>query len=236
MGDSLEEIIVKFNGIEEKRQSKIIIEFSNAFKSEKERTIKELLAEVNMNYPELGWDIYIPNNKNFNTNNGKEEKALDNLFSKFSSNKDYSEVLVKVIMINNLYSTRLNNNQKGKTISVKAMAQRITDIGDVINSIEPEEAIEIIGGNSIYKDYNKAYSFASKYLSFTYRNAEKKEDLIPITDSLSRKTLKFMKYANKRINLECYSNFYEAMNELSEQYNIGFKELDAFLWLIGKAF
>ena len=82
--------------------------FSEAFRSMDEKSIEDLLIEVNSDY-RLGWESFIPNANHFYANNGYEENALDHLFSKFQSNTDLSEIYIKVISINNLYSTRLND-------------------------------------------------------------------------------------------------------------------------------
>ena len=239
MGDSLAEAINKFKGIKEiDKQKRIIDLFSKAFNREEDYTVEDFMDDVNKKYSELRWNITIPQNKSFNINYGKEEKALDYLFKELPSNAAYNDVLIKVIMLNNLYSTQLNIHKSGDTISVKDMARRIVDIDNekTILSFKPKDAVERIGGNEYYKGFKKAYSFASKYLSFTHRNTGKGEDVVPITDSYSRRTIKLLKYENEKIDLDCYQIYYDAISKLKDEYNVGFKEIDAFLWIMGKAF
>ena len=127
------------------------------------------------------------------------------------------------------------------------MAQYIRNIGDKIDcdEISPQDAVILIGDksniSSVRNGINNAYSFASKYLSFTYRNRDEAKDRIPITDSYSRNSLACIKIGDGKSDLDQYQDYFETMERLKSYYKeynreIGYKEIDAFLWLIGKAF
>ena len=244
MGEGVQEIVEKFQSVSLERQAEIIMRFSDEFKSvENEKPIEIFLSEIDKKYG-LGWESIIPQANHFVINFGKDEKCLDYLFQKFPNNTDYNEILVKVIMINNLYSTRLNDHQSGNTISTKEMADYIKKLGNTIddNNIEIPKVVSLVGDKKNYnfeRKVNSAYSFASKYLSFTYRNNIEKLDKVPITDTYSKNVITYMVPQIK--NIDQYSRYYQAMSTLKDHYKninseIGYKEIDAFLWIIGKAF
>ena len=246
MSSRISLVLNSFKNREMDEQVKIIMRFSEVFKSTDKKSIEDLLIEVNKDYG-LEWESYISNANHFYANNGYEEKALDHLFSKFQSNTDLSEVYIKVISINNIYSTRLNDYSTGNTISTKEMAQYIEKNGAELdsNKMHPEDAVFLIGDktkiSSVRKGVNNAYSFASKYLSFTYRNRDEGKDEVPITDTYSRNSLACLKVDDEKRDLDQFHDYFEVMKSLKASYKkydekIGYKEIDAFLWLIGKAF
>lgn len=109
-----------------------------------------------------------------------------------------AEILTQVILLNQLYSIGLqqnptNNETKKKrkaeykeTIDVKAMTDRIYDNAKELEKCIKEgdpKAVEIIRNDNSEK-YKDAYSFATKYCSFS--NPEK----YPIVDQYVKKMLK----------------------------------------------
>lgn len=240
---NLEKVMKDFQNIGEEKQADIILDFSEAFKNKNNCKSGEFFTEFGKRYKSLKWSEFV-NNHNFMVSNGADESALDNLFKRFPKNTNIDEVYIKVLAINSLYHTYLCNSENGKNLSMKEMARHIfknaCDIDDT-SKVSPIKIVDRLGNkDNLNGDVNNAYSFASKYLSFTYRNKPNGKDLVPITDTNAREVLKFMNLS-KVHNLENYSNYYAAITELKNKYSqinksIGYKEIDAFLWIMGKAF
>lgn len=225
-------------------QVDIIMEFSNAFKGNEKIDVKKMLKTVG--------DISIET-KPLEDGYGADECAIEELFVTLDSNTDINQVLPKVIVINQLYSTRLNSTSKGNNVSVKEMAYHIADRqGEKIESVDTNSDTDILdivkrlGDKENYqycrKGINSAYSFATKYLSFVFRTRKNgKSDCVPITDTCSKKTLKFMTFDYIKRNLNYYPNYYESLKRLRHELrkvkpDIDYKEIDSFLWIMGKAF
>ena len=157
------------------------------------------------------------------------EKSAAQLFSLYPLNICLSDVLIKVAVLNALYSTRI--------LAIESVARHIFntpnldarlaggDVG-VVNEIA---LVELESGprNNI--------SFASKYCSWH------KPDIYPIYDLnvdeylwVCQKRDQFSSF--KRYELRDYPRFFKVMGEFRSFYKLGsfsFKEIDKFLWTEG---
>ena len=166
--------------------------------------------------------------------NTLHEKAIELLFvNKFSTNTVPEEILIKVIVLNQLYSTNI--------INVTAMAQHITKLnidarlkqGDttLVNDIATGHGIKNKNGKEI-----NFYSFATKYCCMHQPN------LYPIYDSLVEKVLKHFQNGNfnfKTADLKDYNKFIQIIKDFQKAYGLQkytLREIDIYLWLTGKKY
>ncbi len=240
MASALGEMIDMFNLKEPEIQAKIIKDFYSAFMTEKKLLLHDLLEQVDTRYL-LNWRYLKKQTKDFEVNNGLEERALDSLFEKYNSNSDFDQILIKVIAINTLYSTRLHDYASGNTISIKEAANII--MKRAITSENSWDIVNEIGNKTNFeldRDVNNAFSFASKYMSFTYRKSLKIGDCIPIIDEYAKNVIRKIAF-DEKYDFDSYSDYCRAMAVLKERYSkcdksIGYKQIDSFLWIMGKAF
>ncbi len=166
------------------------------------------------------------------------ERIIQSLVSKYPDQNNYDEVLLKVVMINTLYSAGLNTIKSTDTISVNDMAKHIVEMDEKENLSEliksPEKdsnqnrAVHLIAQKEGFKD---AYSFASKYCN--WHNM----DGFAVMDTYSKGV---MYYLNK--STETYESIskYDRFSKITIDFRdsicsgISLKELDMFLWLYGK--
>lgn len=233
--------------------------------SEKDKKIKVYLEEKITDYDEIL--------KSFNEEHGVEEQALRNVFNPYilsdaaetRSFEAKAKILVQVILLNQLYSTGLQQNptskktkekrKKGKkeTISVNAMTDRIFDNAEKLEEYIKEgnhKAVEIIRDQNS-KEYKDVYSFATKYCSFC--NSEK----YPMVDQYVIKMLKGC-LGSGLFGEECYKSisdvrkgdldknykafvkvhkaFQEYIRKNVESKNLSCKFTDMFLWVCGKKY
>lgn len=160
---------------------------------------------------------------------GLHEKAIRTLFDAFPGNKDLSEVLLKVTILDQYYSTRIPSLVKyAKAIcEIDNLDERLAD-GDLsvveeisvalqnYNKKHPEE-------NRVPKDAeNKCYlSFASKYCS----HHDIKGDTFPIFDSIASKLLcdyDAIKHSKKQTGFYDWNRSYQFRKNVSprEQHRL----------------
>ncbi len=161
-----------------------------------------------------------------------QEDALLTLFGKWKDNTNYSKILVKVTTLDKLYSTQLR--------SVNDMAKRIIETTDFDQRVSKGD-ITLVDEICRMGDY-VPFSFTSKYCS--HHNPE----AFPIYDSFVAKVLtayrkrdSFTKIradiSSTKKNKSYEKEFYPVIAEFRDYYNLSkysFKELDEFLWLLGK--
>lgn len=177
----------------------------------------------------------------FNTNNEKTEEAIVTAFKKFPCNTSVSEVLIKVILVNEIYHTRI------KSKDLLQVATHISEIKglDQWLKVGDEEAYQQIANTPAGLD--NIYSFASKYCSFS------NPDKYPIVDKFARCVLRAIgqnedfKELQKTTayssllsgNNVKYSEYRETINafialvkkKCNEKYS--YKDIDKFLWQYG---
>ncbi len=242
--DNFEEVINIFGNKDNPEQAEIVGFFYGHFMDDTKCMVSELLDKADKKF-NLGCTGFFAGINDFDVSNKNEEDTINHLFEKFPDNNSYPEVLAKVIVVNQLYSTRLNDNNAGNKISVKEMAHHIIEKRKDIeeaklspdNELKIKELVSKLGDKENYKldrSVKCAYSFASKYLSFTFREFNS----VPITDTYARNTLQLMDFAGKKSNLDFYPNYYDSVRYLRNMYGnkVGYKEIDAFLWIMGKAY
>nr|MCR5778158.1 hypothetical protein [Lachnospiraceae bacterium] len=192
-----DEVMEDFCKLDIANQGDTIKHFYDSFNKEN-MPIENIFRSVRFNSLDLS-ECISKEYKSFNVGNKLEEETVSEVFRKFKSNTYPKEILPKVVIINQLYSTRLNSNPSGRTISVIEMTRHIKAIWDEkkpsIKTLDAVEMVDMIGNLKHLKfdrEVNNAYSFASKYLSFTCRfnDEENYDDRVPITDTYSRNTFK----------------------------------------------
>lgn len=166
----------------------------------------------------------------FDRENEVTEKALTDLFAAYPANVDPSRVLLKVVALNSLYSTRI--------LAVLKLAHHIADQGPAIDAAlaagSPDAVQAIAGIGNGDKDFT-FYSFATKYCNWHQPN------LYPIYDSRAEKYLWALKRQgifncealSARDDLQSYPRFFVVMTAFRQQFGLGsftFKQIDEFLW------
>lgn len=191
----------------------------------------------------------------FDSKEGIKESTMEYVFS--STSNRIQNVLTKVVVLNEFYSTQLNSNppseiaeDKTYHMDVVSMAKHIlawNEFDEHCRSDDLSKRIKAVNyirrGESDYrKPYHKeAYSFATKYCSWHNPNG------FPIVDSYSRGMLYYLnqqfKFYDKKLTqktlFEDYSVFCEIYNALQKHLQdlkkpFSYRELDKFLWLYGK--
>lgn len=162
------------------------------------------------------------------------DQAIINLFHKFPENKKLEDVLLKISVINDLYST----NIFGTFILAKHILS--LNIDSAIKNADPTIVNLIAVGHGIPKPKGLGdrnfYSFATKYCSWHNK------DEYPIYDSFVDKIL--IAYRNKDnfstfndSDLKDFKRFKEIIADFRKHYNLtkhNLKETDKFLWIYGK--
>lgn len=174
---------------------------------------------------------------------GMQEAAIRNLIKLYPRNTDKSEVLTKVILINQLYSTGLNDTVSTKTISVGDMAKHIVGCKEFDAKIKygALSAFTWIGKiEEKEKSYNKTYSFASKYCNW-HNTVVYDGDDYPIMDSYTKDFIYYWcQCCGEKVtrdDVSDYETFCKLMKKFKESKdgaNLEFKVIDSFLWLYGK--
>lgn len=161
-----------------------------------------------------------------------QEEALNLLFFRLSpENKNISDILLKVSVLNDFYSTNI--------FKVYPVAKRILSLniderlqhGDV-TLVDDIKQVEISGKKMNF------YSFATKYCSH-----HKPLDY-PIYDSYVDEVLKYYRKRDgfalfRNEELKNYSRFKSILEEFRSYYHLGeynLKELDKYIWQLGKAY
>jgi len=159
-----------------------------------------------------------------------EEKIVVDLFQTYPKNTCEEEVLVKVKTLNLFYNTGI--------INTTAVTKNILEIKDVDELLRQpnDDIIEKIANVTISGKSMRFYSFATKYCHHHHPTQ------YPIFDSFVSKALvHFNKqdpfYTFKEIDIRKYSTFENVILEFSKKYHLEkyrFRELDLYLWLLGK--
>lgn len=160
------------------------------------------------------------------------EDALKQLREQFPENKEIPHVLLKVLVLNKLYNTRVND------VDVPILARHIAQLrlDDAIGQGDPT----VVGRIYTCEGLRKYYSFATKFCS--WHNPE----AYPIYDSYAEECL--WAYRKQPANQEgfatfrrqdCwyYDKYKEVVNAFRTHYRLDhftFKEIDKFLWQTGE--
>lgn len=166
------------------------------------------------------------------------EKSLEMIFHDYKDSGDIRNVMVKTIVLNSLYHTRIKD--KDIPFVVKHIVNNHEKIDTLLNSGKREyELYDIIAFIPV-EGVNNAYVFASKYLSFS--NTE----LYPIMDSYSRDLLtkysdiypdipKIKGIDNYKSFCAAFDAFHKMVNKITE-HDFTAKEIDMFIWQYAKKY
>jgi hypothetical protein len=171
------------------------------------------------------------------------EDALTDLFAKYPANRNEAQVLLKVLTLNELYSTRLPLHAP-KRPTVFDVAKRIPTLG--FDQAFREGSLEVVNAISTTQFPGKRrinrFAFATKYASWH------KPDRYPIWDRnvhnyficlrrLHRADWdRFAEGFKLSSNDWGYPQFYDLMVRFRAHYRleqVSFKHLDKFLWIHG---
>ncbi|NQV48963.1 MAG: hypothetical protein HQ507_00590 [Candidatus Marinimicrobia bacterium] len=162
------------------------------------------------------------------------DSAIVNLFDAFPGNKKLEDILLKISVINDLYSTNIfgtfNMAKHIQSLKVDSAIRR-GDLG-IVHKIATGHGIK----TKKYKKEINFYSFATKYCNWHNRDnyaiydtfvhkilvAYKKRD--DFSDFEEKDLKDFKSFKNI---IQDYINFYKLT-----QHNL--KEIDKFLWIYGK--
>jgi hypothetical protein len=172
------------------------------------------------------------------------EPALTALFGTYPGNTNAAEVLLKVVTLNNLYSTRIPTRAADRP--------NVFDIAECIPNLKLDEAfkggsLEIVNVISTTQFPGKRkvnrFAFATKYASWH------RQDVYPMWDGNVQRYLSYLwqlrgadweKFsAGFRLSGDWgYPEFHGLMVRFRAHYGLdafSFKDLDKFLWLRGAA-
>jgi len=162
------------------------------------------------------------------------DQAIVKLFKSFPANSKLEDILLKISVINDLYSTNIFGTFK--------MAKHILglQIDNAINIGDPQIVNRIAIGHGLCTKKNDTelnfYSFATKYCAWH------NPDCYAIYDSFVDKVL--ISYRNqdnfsdfKNNDLRDFTSFMRIISDLKTHYQINdvsLKDIDKFLWMYGK--
>lgn len=157
-----------------------------------------------------------------------EEKALDKLFFELCPyNIDMDDVMIKCLSLNVFYSTYIYN--------INTVVKHYLTI-DIDGRLKKGD-LELVDDLTNIPGYRYCYSFATKYCS------HHRPDVYPIYDSYVEKVLEyyrdrssFCEFIDK--DLKNYEKYVQVIMEFRKFYNLtdfNVKQLDKYLWMIGKA-
>lgn len=165
----------------------------------------------------------------------EHEAALEMLFRgdpEFSRNTSLRHIIVKCAVLNDFYATNI--------YQIEPVARNIASIRDFDKRLEQGDLSlvgEIAKADKV-KNFN--YSFATKYCS------HHKPELFPIYDRYVADVLMFLrrKYPDifkfkSRESLKDYVTFVEAIEAVRQNFGLesySYKDIDRYLWQLGKDF
>lgn len=179
----------------------------------------------------------------------------------FSPNKNLSDILIKVTLLNAYYNTRIDNNM---LVPIARQIFALDIDGKLAESVKNGKAnCDLVNAIAYCRDsvsknekINAAYSFASKYCSwhcpklYPILDSYVKGLLFYINESYEDENNRFITYPNdifskrsKEISsknkfLNDYENYYNAYMEFVKKYNLNnyseikFKKIDEYLWML----
>jgi hypothetical protein len=164
----------------------------------------------------------------------KADDAIVNLFQAFPNNKKLEDILLKISVINDLYSTNI--------FSTYIMAKHIQkiNIDQDLKKGNPDVVKKIAIGHSIKSTKSKKklnfYSFATKYCNWHNQSD------YAIYDSFVKKILLAYKKRDKfsdfkEADLKDFIKFKKIISDFKDFYQItkyDLKKIDKFLWIYGK--
>lgn len=157
------------------------------------------------------------------------QRVLDDTFRKLKGNKTLDAVLPKVVLLNELYSTRIYD-----TFSAAHHILGVPDLDARLRrndlSLVADIAPMYIGGK-----VRNNYSFASKYCA--HHNGSFPIYDRFVDDQLWMSQMEFEFSDFRRYELKDYPRFYQVLTDYRSFFNLEqftLRELDIYLWLLGK--
>lgn len=159
-----------------------------------------------------------------------QEEAVNRVFKDYHKNCDLVEILIKVCVLNDFYSTNI--------LSAFKMAQHIFDLK--IDSRLAAKDLTVVNDIALLNVDNgkmrNFYSFATKYC------CHQNQDAYPIYDSYVARLLTYYAQVDKfdtfkPQDLRNYPRYCEVLHNFRAYYKlneISLRELDAYLWRLGK--
>ncbi len=178
----------------------------------------------------------------FNLDMNEPDPALFKLFKQYPENTNLSEVLLKVVTLNSLYSTLIRVNSQYPlahpkyTPTVYDVARHIVERKiDAALSCGDEALVERITNVKVAGRNHYYYVFATKYCSFH------RPEFYPIFDSRVKEYLWQLRNEGglHRFQQQVLWNYPELkriIDELRDQYGLrdfSYKQIDAFLYFEG---
>ncbi len=164
------------------------------------------------------------------------ECALEALFRQFPKNTETAHVLLKVISLNDLYSTQIPLYSE-RIPTVREVVDHIVGLGidSALDLGSPDLVFNLAETKVPNKKVHYNYSFATKYCNWH------RPDLYPIYDSHVDEYLWYL--ANQgligrfdRQELKIYPRLKDIVIEFRDRYGLGglnFKQIDKFLYFEG---
>ena len=157
-------------------------------------------------------------------------KAVTQIFKLYPTNTVLEEVLIKVLVLNDLYSTNI--------LGTYAVAKHIFDLKDIDVRLEKGD-VSLIGDiarNVLNGKEKNFYVFATKYC------AMHQPDLFPIYDRLVgemfcyfRDQTHFAKFKNSDLkDYAKYCTIYRTFIEFFKLNDFTYRQVDNYLWKLGK--
>ena len=172
--------------------------------------------------------------KEFKDKESQNEKVVQLAFDTYD-NSTLEGILIKVILLNQIYSAGLADNQlsdekrkefdikdKKYTVDVRTMAEHIKGLAEEFEKCKTDEdIIGLVGKVRAINKYKDSYSFATKYVAWSFSKSELNA---PIVDSYVKAVL------------EDYKQFCKVFNAFKDKYGQrkSSKEMDMFLWAYAK--
>ena len=173
-----------------------------------------------------------------------DEDLLKKHLTPFLKKHDLSSAYFKATLINSFYSTRMGADTLFEVAKkIKANSNLIQHILRKRNIRGKENEInkfleecKIKQGNR----YIRPYSFLTKYIAIHDRLAHHNGARFPIYDQFISKYLsKIKNFGDKELNisqkkLKTYTELYNSIDSLAEEFSHNFTAIDNVLWTIGK--
>ena len=162
----------------------------------------------------------------FDEGYGADERAVELVFKQWPSNTEYPKVLLKTIVVNRLYATRI--------LDVRTVASHIVEskIDDRLHRGDASIVEEIALVK--FKEKGKRFlSFATKYCS--WHEPESYQTFDSSVEQLLWKYQRHFSFATFcKAELRKYDSFVPVIDQLRSHFGltgIGRKQLDKFLWI-----
>ena len=160
------------------------------------------------------------------------DNAIRELIKKFPDNKTIESVILKISVINDLYSTNIFSTYEIANHILQQDFDKAIENKDysIVNRVATGHKIK---SSRTYKEYN-FYSFATKYCNWHDQSS------FPLFDRYIDLVLINYNHKNqytKETNFRVYENLINVLMIFRTTHKLdkySFKELDKFLWYLGK--